>query len=320
MSYAIGIDLGGSKIAGGIVQEKGKVIEKLVVPTEAHKGKTYVINSISNLVECLLNKTKDKIPVIGIGIGVPSPVNFEKGIVYFAPNLGWRNVNIKNELRKYFNSLPVYVDNDANLAAYGEQWIGAGKNIKDFLYLTLGTGIGSGIVLNGKLYRGSNNYAGEFGHMIVEPNGRRCGCGSCGCVEMYSSSKGITFSVKEMYSKGEMTVLKEKIIKESLTGEDVYLAAKEKKDKVAIKALDIAGKYLGIALSSAVNLLDVELIILGGNVSKAKDFILPPLKKELYRRIIYKGKDKVKVKFTQLEPTVAGVIGAARLVFDNINR
>jgi glucokinase len=316
MKYAIGIDLGGSKIAGGVVNENGRVIEKSVIPTEAYRGKSHVVNSISNLVKYLLNKSKSK-EVIGIGIGVPSPVNFEKGVIYFAPNLGWRNVNIRSELKKYFN-LPIYVDNDANLAAYGEQWVGTGKNIKDFLYLTLGTGIGGGIILNGELYRGSNNYAGEFGHMTVEPDGRRCNCGARGCIEMYSSGKGIILSVKEMYNNGETTILEEKILKNNLTGEDVYLAAKEKKDSVAVKAFDTAGKYLGVALSSAVNLLDVRLVILGGNVSKAKEFILPSLKKELYRRLIYKGKGKVKVKFTRLEPSVVGIIGAARLVFANI--
>src|SRR3989339_1856954 len=217
----IGVDLGGTKIAAALVSETGKIITDVNIPTEASKGKKHVLGVISKAIDHLL-RTSAK-PVKAIGLGVPGPILYEKGVVIGPPNLpGWKQVNLKQVLGKKFK-LPVYVDNDANCAALAEARFGAGIGRKHFIYITVSTGIGGGIIINGELYRGANGSAGEFGHMIIDSHGFTCGCGDVGCLEALASG----------------TAIKKRA---GMDGASVELAARQG-DKKALAVIDETAHY-----------------------------------------------------------------------------
>lgn len=311
---AISVDLGGTKILIGAVDTKGKIITHLKLPTNQEKGKEFVIQQIIKGIKKIIRTVKSQrkgegIDFLGVGVGSPGPLNQEKGIIYFAPNLkGWRNVRIRDIIQNEIK-MPVYLDNDANMAALGEFWLGAGKSKKNIICVTLGTGVGSGIIINGQLVFGAHGSAGEFGHMVVELNGRECGCGKRGCVETYSSAKGIVASFKEALKSGKKTILSSEI-----TSENIYKNAC-KGDKLSKEVLASAGRYLGIALSNVANLLDLELAVIGGNVAEAGDFILKPARQAFLKHALYPAK-KMKIIKAKLG-TYAGLIGAAKTVFLN---
>ena len=306
-SFFIGIDLGGTKISTGIVDTSGKILAKTKLPTQAQKGPEFVIDQIVKSINLVIKKSRlNRHQISGIGIGSPGPLDTEKGIVHFAPNLpGWKEIPLKNKLESK-TGFSVFVDNDANLAALGESWIGAGKGSKNLICITLGTGVGGGLILNGEIYHGSEDSAGEIGHITVEPSGPKCNCGNNGCLEAYSSATGIVNRTKEAIKSGEKTSLKEPI-----TSKKVYLEAL-KGDKLSKRIMKQAGVYLGIALSNVANLLNLDMAIIAGNVAEAGEIIFEPARKEIKKRAIYPA-NKIKVVPAKLG-TDAGVIGSARLV------
>ncbi|MFC1570930.1 ROK family protein [Candidatus Margulisiibacteriota bacterium] len=286
----IGIDLGGTKIAGVLTTPSGKVLMDVQIPTEASKGKKQVIENIKKAIRTLIQSHKVKIKAIGIG--APGPILYDKGIVIEAPNLsGWKNVQLRQILKREFK-VPVFVDNDANCAALAEAWFGAGKFVRHFIYITVSTGIGGGIVIDKKVYRGTTGSAGEFGHMIIDSGNAKCGCGNTGCLEALASG----------------TALKR------LAGMDAISAhlAAHQGDKKAKKAIREIAHYLAIGIANLVNIFNPELVIVGGGLSNMWKDLIIPVKKEFRKYTLSLSGKSVKVVRAKLR-TNAGVLGAAAL-------
>jgi glucokinase len=286
----IGIDLGGTKIAGVLTTRTGKVMMDVQVPTEAAKGQTQVINNIIKAIRMLIQSQKVKTRCIGIG--APGPIIYEKGIVIEPPNLpGWKKVNLKKILEKEFK-LPVSVDNDANCAALAEAVFGAGKTKRNFIYMTVSTGVGGGIIIDRKLYRGMVGAAGEFGHMIIDPNGPLCGCGNHGCLEALASG----------------SALKKKMGMDAIS---VELAARQG-DKKAKQAIEETAHYLAIGIANLVNIFNPELVIIGGGLSNMRELLLDPIRNQFRKYAMSLSARSVKIVRAKLG-TKAGVLGAAAL-------
>ncbi len=286
----IGIDLGGTKIAAALATPSGRILTDVHIPTEAHKGKKQVIENIKKAVYALIRGQRTQISCIGIG--VPGPILYEKGIVIEPPNLpGWKRVNLKKILEKEFK-VPVHVDNDANCAALAEAYFGAGKRARHFIYVTISTGIGGGIVIDRKVYRGATGSAGEFGHMIIDSKGFTCGCGNVGCFEALGSG----------------TAIKKRAGMDAIA---VELAARQG-DKKAIKVIEETAHYLAIGIANLVNIFNPELVILGGGVSQMRELLLTPIRKEFKKYALTLPAKSVKIVRAKLR-TEAGVLGAVAL-------
>lgn len=286
----IGIDLGGTKIAAALATPSGKILTDVNIPTEAHKGKKQVIENLKKAVHTLIKGQKTDISCIGIG--VPGPILYEKGIVIEPPNLpGWKRVNLKKVLEKEFK-VPVHVDNDANCAALAEAFFGAGKKARHFIYITISTGIGGGIIIDRKIYRGAIGAAGEFGHMIIDSKGFTCGCGNIGCFEALGSGTAIR-------KRAGMDAI------------SVELAARQG-DKKAIHVIEETAHYLAIGIANLVNIFNPELVILGGGVSKMRELLLTPIRKEFKKYALTLPAKSVKIVRAKLGAD-SGVLGAVAL-------
>jgi len=267
----VGIDFGATNIKGGLVDAGGRILNRVQVKTRASEGKEEVISRIVRVAEELGNDGRR-----GVGVACPGPVDGTRGILFNPPNLpGWKEVPLKQELEGSLGT-GVCVQNDANMVAYGEWKFGAGRGASDLLCLTLGTGVGSGLVLNGRLYTGANGFAAELGHTIVEPDGPRCGCGARGCLESLVGADRIVADAKRAVNSGQETTLSRG--EGEMTVHSISSAAAEG-DSLASEVLERAGRYVGIAISSAVALLDVEVVVIGGGISRAGSLILEPIRK-----------------------------------------
>ncbi len=314
--YAIGIDLGGQSVKGALVDSKGKIIFENVYPTERKKGPKHVIGKTRQLVHELAHYGKQKNGnILGACVAVPGLIDMKSWIVRIAPNLpGWVDIPLRKEMQKGF-SFPIYLENDANAAAFGEKWIGVGKNVNTMVLLTLGTGIGGGLILNGKVWHGADGAGGEPGHINLFPDGLLCGCGNHGCLEAHTSALGITKRTKMALESGEKSLLT-KIVKDDLTQITPKLVSEAAKrgDKLAKKIMDDTGRYLGIGIMSLVNLLNPEMVVLGGGIMKAGNLILKPVHDEFKKRGF-----KFLIQRTKIVPAKlgneAGRIGAAGIVF-----
>ncbi|WP_350344191.1 ROK family protein [Proteinivorax tanatarense] len=308
----IGIDIGGTNIACGLVEE-GQILYKTSLATNASEGKESVFNSIFKAVQMVLDNTETTIKQIaGIGVGVPGMVDMDTGVVKLAPNLYWEYVPVKEILEKKFK-VPVVVDNDANAAALGEVLSGAGKGNKDVVCITIGTGIGAGLIINGKIHHGKSGGAGEFGHTIVNEKGPLCNCGSRGCLETLTSATAIVNKGKDILQQESDSILKDCIVEgQPLGAKEIFLAA-QKGDKWCKEVIEESCKHLGMALANVVNLLNPEQIIVGGGVSQAGEALFRPLKKWVnYYSLDILNKD-LSVDPAELGND-AGIIGAAGLI------
>ncbi len=317
--YAIGIDLGGQSIKGALVNNKGKIVDDIVVPTEGEKGPKHVISQIRILTQKLADSAaRKKGHVLGACVATPGLIDMKKWIVRIAPNLpGWVDIPLLKECQKGFK-FPFLLENDANAAAYGEKWIGTGKKADTMIVLTIGTGIGGGLILNGKVWHGADGAGGEPGHINYDPNGLVCGCGNPGCLEAHASALGINRRTRMAIESGEKTLIT-KLIKNNLDNispEIVYQAAL-KKDKLALRILDETGRIIGIGIMTLVNLLNPEMVALGGGVMKAGDFILKPAQDEFRKRGFKFLIDRTEIVMAKLG-NEAGRIGAAGIVFSEI--
>ena len=310
--YSIGVDLGGTKIKVGIVNRSGRIIQKVSVDTFAEQGPDKVVSQIKKGINSLLLTNKKQIQ--GIGIGSPGTVSTKKGTVENPPNLpGWKKVHLGRIITKEF-SLPTFVENDANAAAIGELIYGAGKGLKSFVMITLGTGVGGGIIYNGKLFRGDFGAAGEIGHITIDYKGPKCKCGYYGCLETYLGNKyiikDVTKKLKENNSSliykltdNNLKKLNPKIIHDaSLLG-----------DQFSKKVIENLGETLGYGLASVVNLLDISTIIIGGGVAGFGKPLFNAVKKTLKARVLTPIRPRVKVKQAKLKNN-AGIKGASSLV------
>jgi len=286
----IGIDLGGTKIAGILIAPSGKILMDVQIPTEAKKGKKQVLKNIKKAIRLLIHSHKGKVKAIGIG--APGPIIYEKGIVIGAPNLpGWKKVHIKDILEQEFK-LPVFVDNDANCAALAELKFGAAKKCKHVIYMTISTGIGGGIIIDRKVYRGAIGSAGEFGHMIIMPNGPKCSCGNYGCLEALASGSAIRRK----------------------TGMDAIaleLAARQG-DKKALQVIEKVGFYLAIGVANMVNTFNPEMVIIGGGLSNMRELLMKPILKNYKKYTLKLPQKYAKIVKAKLGGK-AGVLGAAVL-------
>jgi len=313
--YSIGVDLGGTSIKSGIVQtSSGKVITRTILPTQTSLGQRVIISSVKESVKGLLEyASKRGMRIDSIGLGCPGTVDLRTGkIMGMIPNLPQlKNVNIKKEMQKEF-SLPVCVDNDANAMALAEHRFGAAKGCENCLFLTIGTGIGGGIILNGKIFRGSNYAGAEFGHMSIKFDGKRCRCGNIGCVESYAAAPAIRKKTKRLLRKEKSSLLF-KWLKgdlEKLSNKLIFEAFK-KGDRLATQVVEEVSVYLGTAIASAVNLLNPEVIVIGGGVGQAGQKFIKMIEKQVKRRVNPSAAD-FEMRKARLGND-AGFIGAALL-------
>lgn len=303
--YLIGIDIGGTSIKIGLFKEYGKLIDKWEIPTDkSNKGKS--ITDIKQFTDKIFEKF-GRSQIIGIGIGVPGPVD-RSGVVHKCVNLGWDVFPVKKEFEKIFN-MPVAVENDANVAALGEMWQGSGKGRSSLVLATIGTGIGGGIVIDGKIVAGFHGSGGEIGHITVDETEKElCSCGKKGCVEQYASATGMVKFAKKLIADGNESVLKDVNV---LTAKDIVIAAKNN-DDVALKTINKMGWALGLALANTACVIDPEVIIIGGGVSKGGNIILEAIQKYYKKFAFHTTADTPFV--TAKLGNDAGIFGAAKLL------
>ncbi len=319
ISYAIGVDLGGTNLVAGLVSSNGKVLFNRKLKTEAAKGRETVITNIEKAVRQVIEgcNSRQKQELRGIGIGSPGLVDHRKGIVRNPPNLkGWNEVHLARIISKKFK-LAVYVGNDANVYALGEHTFGAGKGADCMVCVTLGTGMGGGLILNNELYVGSFQTAGELGHVIVERNGKKCNCGNHGCVERYVGNSYIVERTLEKIKQGRKTSIVKIAGGLDKISPRVLSEAANSGDKLAKEIWQETGEYAGAALSSIINTLGPRMVVIGGGVSRAGRLILDPIKAEVKRRVFKYLSQRVKIVLGTLGDDAA-VLGAASLVWHHL--
>lgn len=313
LRHAVGVDLGGTSIKIGIVSSEGKILKKVSLNTEAEKGPDYVIKQIKKGIDSIL--VANKINLKGIGIGAPGVVTLKTGTVENPPNFpGWEKVELGKIIKKEFG-LPVHIENDANAAAVGELIFGAGKKYNSFIMVTLGTGVGGGVIIDKKLYRGEFGAAGEVGHITIDFNGPKCNCGSFGCVEAYIGNQYLVNSIRnELPSHPDSLV--HKLIEQdyiNLTPKIIDTAA-EQGDEYAVSVIKDAGRNLGSALASVSNLLDISTFIIGGGVAGFGKPLFDEVIKTASSRVLKPLQNRVKVLPAKLKND-AGIKGASALVY-----
>jgi glucokinase len=314
--WIAGVDLGGTNIVVGLLPiEGGEVLGLRSMPTDSGRGAKFVVDRIIGMVEhCITDVlasqdgTRDQIA--GVGIGSPGPLDRRTGTVINTPNLGWRNFPLRDLISNAVH-LPATLDNDANCATYGEWWLGAGRGTRALVGLTLGTGIGGGIVLNGEIFHGCSDVAGEIGHMTIDSNGRRCKCGNYGCLEQYASGPAIALRAVEGIEAGAESVLVEMVNNrmDDITAATVYEATVQG-DAYATEVMKDTAKFLGAGVASIINVLNPEMVVIAGGVTRAGDTLFEPLRAEVRRRAFKSAQECCKIVSAEL-PGTAGVVGAA---------
>ncbi len=321
MQYLIGVDIGGTNIKLALCDKKGHLKGKRTFSTTSFKGKKALIDGIVRQIEELVSgaglKKRD---IIGVGIGAPGAVDIRTGTVHYLVNIpDWREVHLGSILKKRLG-IPVFVDNDVNVMALGEVYFGAGKGAVNMLCITLGTGVGGGLILDGKLYRGSSYAAGEFGHVPINMDGPKCKCGSWACVEAYAGNSYIVKDVIRRIRAGQKTLITKLVAGDlhKITPE-IISEADRKGDKFAKKVWIDVGEKIGVGLAGVVNLLNVEKIVIGGGVAEAGKILFDSIKKTIVERAMKLPAKTVKVVKAKLGYD-AGLIGAATLVLYELGR
>ncbi|WP_263601851.1 ROK family protein [Chryseobacterium sp. PET-29] len=311
---ALGIDIGGTNTKFGVVNHRGEVLEKGNIRTDAYPTVEEYIDALYEAVHPLIESHGKEKNFDGIGVGAPN-ANYYTGTIEQAPNLPWKGIIPFAELMKAKFGLPCTITNDANAAAIGEMLFGAARGMKDFIMITLGTGVGSGIVAGGKLIYGHDGFAGELGHTIVKPGGRKhWSTGSEGSLEAYASATGIAITAKKMRAEFPESLLN-KYPEESINSKTVHECAL-KGDPISIEVFRYTGQKLGEALANFVMFSSPEAILLFGGVIKAGDFILKPTKLHMERNLLPIFRNKVKLVFSELDEADAAILGASALVWE----
>ena len=284
--FSIGVDLGGTNLRIAAVDDKGALVEKVTLGTKVSLGRDHVIDDMCDAIQHLSDKYRKSAALLGIGIGVPGIIDMQTGLLRESPNLpGWADYPVRAEIERRLNTI-VILENDANVAALGEQWLGAARDYSDMAMLTLGTGVGGGIVMNGLIWRGANGMAGELGHTTVEPDGHPCGCGNIGCLEQYASATAVVRLAREAIAKNPASALA------SASSADPEFSAKTiynlaiQGDEDARRIFNYVGRCLGIVLSNLVNSLNLPIYVIGGGVSSAWEAFSPAIFQELRRRAL----------------------------------
>jgi glucokinase len=310
VSLACGIDVGGTKIAGGVVDRSGTILEELRVESPATD-----VPAIEEAIEKLVTELRTRHPIEAVGVGAAGYIDKARAVVLFAPNLAWRDLDLKADLESTLG-LPVVIENDANAAAWGEFQYGAGHDVDDLLLVTVGTGVGGGVVLDGSLYRGAFGVGAEIGHMRVVPDGIRCGCGNKGCFEMYASGTALVREARAAARSGSL--LAADVLEraggdpEAITGPLVTEAARAG-DAFAIEQLASLGRWLGEGIASLAAVLDPAVVVIGGGVSAADDLLLEPTRAAFATQLTGRGhRPMLEIRKARLGNR-AGLIGAADL-------
>lgn len=315
-SYVLGIDIGGQTAKCGIVNARGEVLAQTILVSNKHENAQDFVDALASTLKKLISDADLEGQVRGIGVGAPNG-NYYTGEIQYAPNLSWAhecNVPFAKMLSKAMEGLPVALTNDANAAAMGEMTYGAAKGLKDFIMITLGTGVGSGIVIDGKVLYGHDGFAGELGHTCAVRGGRRCGCGKLGCLEAYCSAIGVARTAVEWLEQHpeETSLLR---LRENVTSKDVYEAAKAG-DKVAKEIFDYTGAILGRSFADFIAFSAPEAIVLFGGLARAREFLYEPIVKAMNENALPIWKDKVRVLFSSLSESDAAILGASALAWN----
>lgn len=314
-SYVIGVDIGGTGTKYGIVDKDGNVLFSSSMPTNTHAQVHTFIDELYIKLSELIVKVGGVGRIKGIGIGAPNG-NIYTGAIEYAPNLPWKGVIPFAKMVQDKFKLPVKLTNDANAAAVGEMMYGAARGMKDFIMITLGTGVGSGIVANGQLIYGHDGFAGELGHTIIIPDGRlHPGTGKKGSLESYASATGVADTAMEILNTTDRPSLLRNIPIEKITSKDVFEAARND-DEVAKEVFEFTGKILGISLANFVMFSNPEAIILFGGLTKAGDMILKPTREHMEANVIEIFENKVKILFSHLKESDAAILGASALMWE----
>jgi len=284
--FSIGVDLGGTNLRIAAVDEQGALVEKVTLGTKVSLGRDHVIGDMCDAIQRMAEKYSDSAPLLGIGIGVPGIIDMQTGLLRESPNLpGWANYPVRSEIERRLKTI-VILENDANVAALGEKWLGAARDSSDMAMLTLGTGVGGGLVLGGAIWRGANGMAGEFGHTTVEPEGQLCGCGNRGCLEQYASATAVVRMAREaIASNGGSALARAASSDPKFSAKSIYNLAIQG-DEDARRIFRYVGRCLGIVLSAMVNSLNLPIYVIGGGVSSAWETFSPAIFEELRQRSI----------------------------------
>lgn len=313
----VGIDIGGQTAKIGLVDARGNVLVQTAIKSNDTDDYKKFIKNLSDAVTALVSKSYSMKDVRGIGIGAPN-ANYYKGTIEGAVNLTWggqQEIPFSEYMSKTIG-LPVKLTNDANAAALGEMTYGVARGMKDFIMITLGTGVGSGIIVNGNLLYGHDSNAGELGHVtMVRQNGRLCGCGKAGCLEAYCSATGVARTAREMLETTEKKSILRNIPAETITSKDVFEAAIEG-DALAKDIFEFTGNMLGAALADFVVFSSPEAIVLFGGLTRSGDLLMKPVVESLNRNVMPRWKNKIKVLFSQLKESDAAILGASALAWE----
>jgi glucokinase len=317
--FILGIDIGGTNLVVGSVAEDGSVLHAMgTEPTHAEAGATAVVDRIVALAERAIARTRREVPgarIAGVGVGAPGPLDTKSGIVLLTPNLGWVNMPLRQIIHDRLG-LPAALDNDANCAVLGEWWVGAARGARHAIGITIGTGIGGGLVLDGKLYHGASDVAGEIGHTTIDTEGRRCKCGNYGCLEAYASGPNIAMRAIEAVEAGAESSLSRLVGGDlkKITAQTVYEAAREG-DELALEVVNDTAKFLGAGIANLLNIFNPEVVVVCGGVTLAGDHLFVPLRREVARRAFKPAVQACRIVPGELLNT-AGVYGAARVFLD----
>ena len=311
----VGVDMGGTKILSAVIDAKGNILGTAKVPTKADEAPSVVIDRIADAIQKAIDKSGvNEASIEAIGIGAPGPLDPATGVVIFAPNLGWRDIRLKDELETRVG-IPTFVDNDVNVGTLGEHVFGAGQGVQNVVGIFVGTGIGGGIILQGELFHGASKTAGEIGHIIVKAGGPKCGCGTRGCLEALASrtamAKQFQKAIKKKKQKSIVTELTNGDLRTIRSG--VLAKAIRANDKLTLKIFKKVTKYLGVGIGSIVNFLNPEMIILGGGVVEAlDDTFLDNIRAAAKKYALPNTLDGVQIVRAELGDN-SGILGAAAL-------
>ena len=311
----VGIDVGGQTSKIGVVDARGNVLAQTVIRTDIYSDVAPYIAELAEAVKKVIKEAGAEGKVRGIGVGAPNG-NYYTGTIENAPNIVWgrQRVEFAKLLSEAMGGLPVALTNDANAAAVGEMTYGAARGMKNFIMITLGTGVGSGIVINGEVVYGHDGFAGELGHTAaVRNNGRTCGCGKTGCLETYASATGVARTAREWLELSDEPSLLRGL--DSIASKDVYEAAKEG-DKLALKIFEFTGKILGRSFADFVAFSAPEAIVLFGGLARAKEFLTEPILESMNANLLPLWRNKVELVYSQLKESDAAILGASALAWE----
>jgi glucokinase len=317
--FVLGIDIGGTNLVVGSVAEDGSALHALdSEPTHAEAGQTDVLDRLITLAQRTIERTRKEVrgaDIIGVGVGAPGPLDTKRGIVLLTPNLGWVNLPLRQIIHERLG-LPAALDNDANCAVLGEWWMGAARGTRNAIGITIGTGIGGGIIVDGKLYHGASDCAGEIGHTTIDTEGRRCKCGNYGCLEAYASGPNIAMRAVEEIKAGAVSRLADYVGGDlrQVTAQTVYQAAHDG-DQLALEVVNDTAKFLGVGIANLLNVFNPEVVVVCGGVTLAGDRLFDPLRREVARRAFKPAVSVCRIIPCELSGT-AGVYGAAKVYLE----